>query len=85
MAYFLRKAYKRNCLLIRGVFPERTEDYQRFPRESLVAVFDGKTFLITHRWAKTGTFAKEVTPYTGRFPRVVLFFRNLTDTIKGLN
>ena len=85
MTYTLRKAFKRNCLLIRGVLPERTVDYKRFPRESQVAVFDGKTFLITHRLAKTGTCAKEVTPYKGCFQRVVLFFRNLIDTIKGLN
>lgn len=85
MTYTLRKAFKRDRLLIRGVLPERTVDYKRFSRESQVAVFDGKTFLITHRLAKTGTYAKEVTPYTGYFPRVVLFFRNLIDTIKGLN
>lgn len=85
MAYTLRKAFKRNCLLIRGVLPERTVDYKRFPRESQVAVFDGKTFLITHRLAKTGTCTKEVTPYTWCFPRVALFFRNLIDTIKGLD
>lgn len=85
MAYQLRKAYKRNCLLIRGALPYRTVDYKRFPRESQVAVFDGKTFLITHRLAKTGTTSVWLEEYTWCFPRVALFFRNLIDTIKGLD
>lgn len=86
MKYLLRKSFTRDCLLLRGVSPEgRIADYKRFDRKSQVAEFDGATFLITHSQARTGTFAKIVEPYTGRFPRVVLFIRNLIETIKGIS
>lgn len=86
MVYLLRKSFTRDFLLLRGAATGgRIVDYKRYAIKSQVAEFDGAKFLITHRLAKTGTCAKEVTPYTGRFPRVVLFFRNLIETIKGLN
>lgn len=86
MLYLLRKSFNRDCLLLRGVSPEgRIADHKRFDRKSQVAEFDGATFLITHRQAKVGTRAKVVKPYTGRFPRVVLFIRNLIETVKGIS
>ena len=86
MVYLLRKSYTRDYLLIRGVVAGgRIADYKRYIPESQVAEFDGNKFLITHRLAKVGTCVRELTPYTGRFPRIVLFFRNFVDTIKGLN
>lgn len=86
MKYLLRKAYTRNCLLLRGVSPEgRIADHKRFDRKSQVAEFDGNKFLITHSLAKTGTCVKAVKPYTGLFPRVVLFIRNLIETVKGIS
>lgn len=85
MEYLLRKAYTRNCLLLRGVSPENRIPYMRFDRKSQVAEFNGTTFLITHSLAKTGTCVKVVKPYTGRFPRVVLFIRNLIETVKGIS
>lgn len=86
MKYLLRKSFTRNCLLLRGVSPEgRIADYKRFDPKSQVAEFDGVKFLITHSWSKTDTHGKIVQPYTGRFPRVVLFIRNLIETLKGIS
>lgn len=79
MQYTLRKSFNRSCLLIRGFSPERTVDYKRLPWKSQVAVFDGKTFLITHRLAKTGTSAVALKEYTWCFPRIVLFIRNFKE------
>lgn len=86
MNYILRKASTRNCLLLRGWSPEgRIVDHKRFDPKSQVAEFDGTTFLITHSQAKIGTGGKVIKPYTGRFPRVVLFIRNLIETVKGIS
>lgn len=86
MKYLLRKSFNRNCLLLRGVSPEgRIADYKRFDRKSQVAEFDGAKFLITHSLAKTDTRGKTVQPYTGPFPRVALFIRNLIETVKGIS
>lgn len=86
MKYLLRKSFTRNYLLLRGVSPEgRIADYKRFDPKSQVAEFDGAKFLITHSQSKTGTRAKIVEPYTGCFPRVALFIRNLIETVKGIS
>lgn len=85
MEYHIRQSNTRNCLLIRGFSTERTADHMRFAPVSQVLSFDGHKFLITHSAAKVGRPTKVVKPYTGRFPRVALFLRNLIETIKGGN
>lgn len=85
MIYYIRQSYTRNCLLIRGFSTERIADHMRFAPVSRVLNFDGHKFLITHSMAKVGRPTKGVRPYTGYFPRVVLFIRNYIETIKGLN
>lgn len=83
MIYYIRQSYTRNCLLIRGFSTERIADHMRFAPVSQVLSFDGHKFLITHSAAKVGHPTKGVKPYTGRFPRVTLFIRNLIEKIKG--
>ncbi len=85
MEYRIRQSYTRNCLLIRGFSTERIADHMRFAPVSQVLDFDGHKFLITHSMAKVGRPTKGVRPYTGMFPRVVLFIRNFIEIVKGIS
>ena len=82
--FAIRKAYTRNVNLINDL-TIRGKATMRFKCVSQVLRYQGKVFLITRSLAKIGKYELLIEPYYGRFPRIVLFFRNLIDTIKGLN
>ena len=76
--FVIRKAYKHEYNLI-GDTQLRGKMFQRFPKDSHILEYCGETFLITKKLADLPVTVQYIEPYTGRFPKMALMWRNFKE------